>query len=1243
MAEQVVKAVDTPESCHFVVGIGASAGGLDALKALFGAMPARPEAAFIVVQHLAKDAGTPLVGLLGDVTSLPVLSAEDGLVVECNRVYIAPPQTIVTVCDGVFEVRDAASPEERRRTIDPMLHSLAREYGPRGVGIILSGNDQDGTEGLLLIKREGGLGIAQDPQTAQFDIMPRSAIESGAVDCALAPGDMAAKLVAYYSDLVTMESADRDAAQEKIAERLGDIARLVRDAVGHDFSQYKTSTLVRRIQRRMRVVHITDIDAYIERLRDNVEEGDALFREILISVTSFFRDPEAFKVLAQRAIRPIVEGRYAGEDIRVWVPGCATGEEAYSIAILFCEAFDALEVVQRPAVRIFATDIDEEGLQASRRGVYSRRIERDVSPARLERFFKEHKTHYTVTRQIRDMCVFAEHNIIRDPAFIDLDLISCRNLFIYLGPELQEQLLLLFHHCLRPKGFLFLGSSESVSPHGELFAEQDGKNRLWQNTARMDVPRPRLPMNMGRYGRRHLDGRETGRRRDYDLHAEFQRLMTEKYAPRAAVVRQDGHLVYASSGLERYFEIVHGQFHSNLVKMIKSGLRLGLRTALKQAVSTNCRVTQERLSYEGADGPASAKIIVEPMPADSQGESAESTGLYLVVLEDTGPALDKSQLVRDGSVGAEALIDQLEQELESTRRSLEESVQDLETTNEELKSSNEELRSMNEELQSANEELEASKSVVEHANERLGQAKADLENLMHTAQFATLFLDPEHNIKMFTPSMADIYPLRPGDVNRPLEEMAHRALEMPPLPDGESLYEAGRPAVDQLQLQDGRWFVRRVLPYRAQKEQEAGMVVTFTDISALKETALALEERTLSLEQARLDAEAASRAKSEFLANMSHEIRTPLTAIMGFTDLLRKRNDDAETREALDVIKRNATFLLDIVNEILDLAKVEAGRLTIATTRYSPREVIEDLVSSMSLRTKRKGVPIVLDYAPQVPEILIGDPTRLRQILLNLLGNAIKFTNEGRIEIKVGFDDREQPRLRCAVIDTGIGMSEAEQELIFEPFSQGDGSVTRRYGGTGLGLAITRRLVDKLGGTLTVESELGQGSTFVIELPVEVPPAGAEETLPEVPRTDGQQGSRGPTGSLKDLRVLAVDDNEGIREIVSLFLAPMAAVVETASSGFEAIEKVEAASRADEPFDVIVMDMQMPDLDGYEATRRLRANGFDKPIIALTASAMHGDDERCFAAGCTGYLAKPFEPDELITSVVGQSEMYRGD
>jgi CheY-like chemotaxis protein/anti-sigma regulatory factor (Ser/Thr protein kinase) len=370
---------------------------------------------------------------------------------------------------------------------------------------------------------------------------------------------------------------------------------------------------------------------------------------------------------------------------------------------------------------------------------------------------------------------------------------------------------------------------------------------------------------------------------------------------------------------------------------------------------------------------------------------------------------------------------------------------------------------------------------------------------------------------------------------------------------------------------------------------------------------------------------------------MSHEIRTPLTAIMGFTDILRKRIEDPETFEILEVIKRNALFLLNIVNEILDLAKVEAGRLTVSMTPYFPRDLVEDLVSSMSLRAKRKELPIMLDFASEVPEALIGDPTRLRQILLNLLGNAIKFTNEGHIAIKVGFTDGEDARLRFEVSDTGIGMSETEQKMIFEAFSQGDGSVTRRYGGTGLGLAISRRLVDKLGGTLSVESELGKGSAFVVELPVEVSTQGGDEILHEIEKDGAQKSFKRPTGTRRDLRVLVVDDNEGIREIVSLFLASTAAVVEAASSGLEAIEKVEGAARADEPFDVIVMDMQMPGLDGYEATRRLRESGFDKPIIALTAAAMHGDKERCLAAGCTGYLTKPFEPDELIESVVGQS------
>ncbi|MFU8802575.1 MAG: CheR family methyltransferase [Bradymonadaceae bacterium] len=1219
--------IETSKPCHFVVGIGASAGGLSPLREIFEALPNKPEMAFIIVQHLPVDNEPLLTEILGELSSIPVLDARDGMLVECNGVYIAPPQTIVTVDGHHLTVRPVENAEERRRTIDPMLRSLARSHGSRAVGVILSGNNADGTAGLLAITEEGGLAIAQSLETAQFEMMPRSAIESGVVDRELKPAEIPSRLRTYYNDLVKMEQADRETEEQSILSRLDDISPRVRAVTGHDFSHYKTSTLVRRIQRRMRVLHITEVDAYVEVLASKTEEARALFREILIGVTSFFRDGDAFDVLADQALSQIIEGRGPRESIRIWVPGCSSGEEAYTIAILVLEKLDGVRPQARPKIQIFGTDIDEEALQDARRGSYSPAIEAGVSPERLKRFFITEDDRYTVKKELRDICLFAEHNIIRDPPFVDLDLVSCRNLLIYLDPELQGQVLLLFHHSLRAEGFLFLGSSETVSPYAEIFRSRDKKARLWQNTSSTGSPRPTLPMDSGKVKRSQSTIRGN-RQPDSRVHDQFQRILAEEYAPRAVVVRRDGRIVYASNGLEKFLEIPRGQFHNNLVKMVSSGLRMGVRAGLKQAVETGESVVNEGLTFKAPSGTQPARVIVRPMFDDD-----ESNAFYMVVFEEVGPSIEEAHQHLDGADQAEAIIVQLEHELESTRTSLEQTVQDAETTNEELKSSNEELRSMNEEFQSANEELEASREEIAASNETLAKAKADIENLLYSAQLATLFLDDDLTIKMFTPAATEIYKLRSTDVGRPLDEINHRVLEMPPLPEVEELGARNEPVIDEVRTDDGRWYIRRVLPYLTGEGEHRGMVLTFTDVTDLKGVTESLQRRTAELEAAREQAELATGAKSEFLANTSHEIRTPMTCILGFADLLLESLEDKKDRSSVETIKKNALFLLDIINEILDLTKIEEGKFEVENRRFDPRDLMQEVTDLMQVRAHEKSLPLTIEYDADVPSLVETDPTRLRQILLNLVENALKFTSEGYVAVKVGFVHGEEPRLQMKIVDTGIGMTEREQEKMFEPFVQADTSLTRKYGGTGLGLTITRRLIDLLGGTIDVESERGEGTTFVVEIPVRLP--AEEEAVGAEPAEEDEKAVKVPVSSAdgKKPRVLVVDDYEEICRLFSLFLTNAGADVETASNGREALERIDVAERAGAPFDVVIMDMQMPELDGYEATRALRRSGFEAPIIALTAAAMEGNDKVCFAAGCTDYMSKPVRPGDLVDLV----------
>lgn len=831
---------DPVEAPVLVVGIGASAGGLEALQTFFSTLRDSSGLAFVVISHLDPASRNLLPELLQHTTALPVQVARTGDHLAAARVYIAPAQSVVRLDGGVLEIVLAEDPAAVRNPIDAFFQSLAEQRQAGAVGIILSGNGTDGTIGLKAISDAGGLTIAQDPATARYDSMPRSASTLGMADRTLPPDRIPEELLAYARHVAALAGEGRgEALNQQITDALVAICDVLQDATEHNFKHYKTSTLVRRIGRRMQVLRLGSADEYVERLRQSREEASALFKELLIGVTAFFRDPEAFEALGRLAIPAILENRSSKDPVRVWIPGCATGEEAYTIAMLFREALDRLAVPIE--VSIFATDINEHALGLARQGAFPLSIAEDVSPERLQRFFIKKGNRYHVTKELRELCLFSPHDLIRDPPFSRLDLISCRNLLIYLGQHLQKKLIPLFHYALRPNGFLFLGPSESISAHRELFRPTDVKHRLSQRL--MTAVRSTALLNRiegQRQNPKAIDGTISG---EHDIHLVMQRIVLDEFAPRSVVVNEEGQILCSSGGLENYLGISAGVFQNNLVKLAHSGLRVGLRAALAEAIKTSRTVVNEGIVVRTEKGVQVLKLTVQPMP-----QLGEQSGLYLVVFQECGSRVsaDTSQ-VEGGFEQADALIEQLERELRTTREDLEKTIQDLEAANEELKSSNEELLSMNEELQSANEEMETSKEEIQSANEALTRSNNDLENLLASTRIATLFLDEQQRIVRFTPAMTAVFNLIPSDVGRPLADITHRAVSMPPLgrraagetaatTKGESESES------EIQTVEGHWYIRRVLPYRTHLGQEQGMVVTFTDVTALKAAQQALQE-----------------------------------------------------------------------------------------------------------------------------------------------------------------------------------------------------------------------------------------------------------------------------------------------------------------------------------------------------------------------------------------------------------------
>jgi len=1841
-----------------IVGVGASAGGLEAFQELLKHLGCSDRLAVVFVQHIGPASESLLSQLLAEATEMKVVELAGRTKLRAGHVYIAPAKQYMEIKNGAIKPIVPDTDQSPLVAIDHFFHSLADDLGERAIGVVLSGAGSDGTVGLKAISDSGGLTFAQDAASAKFDSMPRSAATTGVADHVCRPSEIATELLRYAAHLD--EFGDQEVVekiQKQIGEAISRITERLLSVTGHNFQHYKISTLTRRIQRRMQILKIATASEYLIHLHADEEESHALFRELLIGVTAFFRDPEAFDALRETVLPSIFENKGPDNMVRIWVAGCSTGEEAYSMAILCHEFCKTIE--KPPEFQIFATDIDERALQTARAGTYPSGIEEQISPERLRTYFVKRGKRFQVTKQIREHVLFSKHNLISDPPFSRQDMISCRNLLIYLGAHLQEKLIPLFHYALRPSGFLFLGPSETISSHGELFRALDAKFRISQRKGTATGTLSPTAIRRGEVKPIHANANQPDEA--VDLGIIRQRILLDEFAPKAVVIDQSGQVLNASDGIGKYLSVSGGDFQNNIVKMALSGLRIGLRAAINEATKTRRKVIHDNLSIRDNECIQRVMLTVQPMP-----QLGEQNELLLVVFHDVGEPMRReddgtmpdSPTTGDGD--ADVIIAQMERELETTRNDLERTLQDMEAANEELKSSNEELLSMNEELQSANEELETSKEEIRTSGDMVARAHDDLENLLRSTRIATIFLDDNLNIRSFTPAATEIYGLIPTDIGRPLTQIVPNVLSMPPLPSAQTLRHSEIHETTVL-TPTGRSFIRRVLPYQSQSSSTTGMVVTFTDVTELRESearfratfdnaavgiahvnldgqwiaanarfceivgydldsllqknfmeithpdeadedakqkerlaageianyslekrylrsdgqyiwtrltvslicdsagqpihfisviediadrkrfeseilereaklaslmsstaegiygidlegkctfaneacarllgydhpdellgqkmhelmhhtrpdgssysndechiyqayrdgqrvhvdnelfwrsdgssfpveywshpqirdgvtvgcvvafiditerkqrdqqlagakarlelslhvadvapwnwdmqandlvsnptlnrlfgfdkdatpvladfiermdddvkqrvAAAIEhsmttgetydeeypirwpngeirhvrargnvrhfedgqardffgvvidvterkqreldlaereahlrrvinnqlglvgvidrdgillevddrsleiartcrddvigkhfadapwwnydpdvakgirdameramageivrydvslfahgdegvlidfmiapvkdeageieylipsgvdirersraerqqkeisrrmemalraggmaawewtpnasfwtnqlyellgidpnltphselffslvhpddvdtlraawqqaidgidgyncefriirpdgqirwmvgvgevvrsqtgevermygvnwdstqehEQAVALRESEQRAQAANASKSEFLANMSHEIRTPMTAILGYCELLKELVDSDEARHHLQTIRRNGNYLLEIINDILDLSKIEAGKFEVDRERFDPSRVIDDVHSIMELRAIEKDLTLEVNYSGKLPHFIESDAKRLKQILINLVGNAIKFTRKGRIQIRTHFESGANI-LSFDVIDTGIGMTKEQQQRLFKPFSQGDSSVSRHFGGTGLGLAISKRLAEMLGGNILVRSTEDVGSTFTVT--IATGPVVDEQLVEHADGRDTDVSTEPkdekPKDSIKlDCHVLIVDDRRDIRFLSKHILSKAGATVEECEDGQLAVEHIDKVIMTDKCPDLILLDMQMPNLDGYQTARKLRELGYVGPIIALTADAMQGDMNECIASGCNDYLSKPIDASRMLQLV----------
>ena len=1725
---------------HVVVGIGVSDDGVGAFGRVLDELGTLPRLSIVCVHNFNQVSPSKWLEDLVARSSLNIAVPQNESPLEPGLVYVCPPNQRVQIRGGSVLIEPLPEEDGDSNVFDTFLHSLAEDQGKFAVGIELSGKGTLSKIGLQSILAHGGMAFTRDSVSGQLDSMQILSSESEA-SRAIKTTDVAIEIRRLALEIAQAESFldSKMSLLNQIESAIPQIADLLKEATEHSFHDYKLSTMARRIQRRMHMVRIANVNNYLTYLKGKPEEAKALFRDLLIGVTTFFRDADAFDFLKENVLRGLFANRTSEETIRIWVAGCSTGEEAYTLAILCREIGEQMD--RPPSVQIFASDIDDGALAKARAGSYSRAIEAHVSADRRKRFFTSKGNRYEVNPEIRSLVLFSLHNLTSDPPFSRLDLISCRNLMIYLGEHSNEKIIPIFHYALNVGGYLMLGPSENISSNNELFRTIDASFRIAQRKELASGTTKGLEFRQGRLTplvpKQHAAGD------GINWNELRQQVLVEDFLPRSCIINTSGKILNASANIEKYLTLNDGDFKNDIIAMASSGLRIGLRTALKEVKATRKKVQIEDLSIRFQDKIQPVMLTVIPLT-----QVDEEHEVYMVVFQDVGKpfARDESEhAIVHHTPDADKIISQLETELETNRKELDKSLQDMEATNEELKSSNEELLSMNEELFAANEELETSKEEILQGRLAIEKAHSDLKNLLRSTRIGSIFLDHDHRICNFTPAISEIYELLSSDIGRPLDRFVPMAFNMPPLPNLRSV-RADRPIEHTVQAKSGKSFIRRVLPYVSHDGNIEGMVVTFHDVTDLraseamfqslvdassqivwvadakglviadspswraftgqsieqwseskwsdaihpddresstqrwqatiqsgevlnheyrlwhhtgvwrwthvravaqrnpdgsihrwvgmntditerkrweidlknreshlrrvidntlcfvgvlsldgilleanataiaaaglqredvigkpfhecywwnygeesviqqlqqaivdakggksarydvvvrmagdsrmtidfmlspvrdvdgqithlipsgvdisqrklaeqtlidqanqlnlaldsgrmgmyewepetdtvvwderhllltglprtkmtgtdflklvhpddvKANGIAIEkairgeqeyniefriirtdgqvrwlaahgkivkfddgrptrfvglnwditdrkqtEMTLKLNEARLRnaaaaagfatlhadfeegilnfsaelrrliglpedallrvetgrlpdwihpddilactnhiqesiklkegcsisldlriiridgevrwmrlhskpiytgdgerrkatqwigtllditqqrkfeeslksarqlAEAANESKSLFLANMSHEIRTPMTAILGFAELLEDNElgkDPTLSASAIQTIRTNATHLLSVINDILDMSKIEAGSMSVEEIEISPTQLLREVESLLGPRAKGKGISLKLMYDTLMPERIYSDPTRLRQILLNLVGNAIKFTETGSVEIRTSFFATTN-RIQFRIVDTGIGLTAKQLEIVstFQAFSQADASTTRRSGGTGLGLRISNTLAQLLGGFINVESQPGKGSVFTVTIEAKIPPVDKNNTQENTAMSRSQMPSS-PDASfvnvsqpLKGMRILVAEDGPDNQKLISFHLRRAGAEVVIAENGLIAAEYIE---KGDCHFDLILMDMQMPVLDGYQATQRLRNAGYTKPIVALTAHAMETDRLKCLEAGCDAFATKPINRQDLVAL----AECYR--
>ncbi len=1358
---------------HFpypVVGIGASAGCVSALGALFAQLLPESGMAYVIVVHLSPEHESHLDTILGRSTRMPVLQVREPVPVEPDHVYVISPALQLSMNDGHLGVAPLQRGHSPHRSIDVFFRTLAEAQRERAYCVVLSGTGSDGTLGLCRVKECGGVALVQEPDDADYDDMPRSAIATGVADVVLPAAEIGARLVQLWNNLqhiqlpepvaslVDLDPPPTPKAAEIAEQALNDVMRMLRSRTGHDFRHYKRATVLRRIERRLQVTATPTLPAYRDLLHRQADETQALLQDLLISVTHFFRDPAAFAALDQEIGASLPVEPSTHPRLRAWVAGCATGEEAYSVAMLLTE--NAAKLRNKADVQVFASDIDEQAIAFARAGLYLDNISTDLAPTRLRQYFVKEHGRLRVRKDLREMVLFAAHNVLRDPPFSNLDLICCRNLLIYLDREMQTQVLQMFHFALKPGGLLFLGMSESADVAAELFNTVDKKHRIYRADGvrravrsrvsipslalRLDLPPVRVPPPT--FGAAAGPSAAPAPPMD-PIGLLHQRVAADK-APPSVLIDTRFEVLHCTDEASAFLKFAAGEPSRNLLDVVRPELRVELRAAVVRASQERVSVAARRV-HLGQDG-AAGWVGMSVHPVELEGSP-----LLLV-------QFDRADITfgLEASTGEQKdpMLVVLEDELRRTRDQLARSGTEASAVNEELRASNEELQAINEELRSATEELETGREELQSVNEELitvnqelkstlddtSKVNDDLLNLIGSTDIATVFVDRALRIKRFTPRASQLFNLIATDVGRSLLDITHRLDYSQLKADARAAFESLRTIEREVRDADGGIWLARLLPYRTQQDVIDGAVLTFVDMTAIRnaqwqlkvgeanlqrvvestrdyaivtldenggiagwnlgasqlfghlaeevigrpfeliftsqdqaaglprrvleqalETGRAEDERwhvrkdgsllftsgivtplhedgrlvgyasiardlsngnrieaqleaSLAKEQdAAAELARAYALKDEFLAVMSHELKHPLNLILVNAELLSRLPQAREApavAQAAAVIRRTVLGQAKIIDDLLDLSRLRTGKLSLNDACIDGAEIVTRVCEAIRDDAAARNLTLDWRLDPDA-SMLNADAVRFEQIVWNLLSNALKFTPPGgTIDVRLTVDGDFS---RLDVQDSGQGIEAEFLDQVFDMFQQTgrNRSTSREQGGMGIGLALVRQLAQAHGGRAEAASKgLGRGSVFSVWLPRAR--AGAVQTA----RVQ-------PSSVLAELRVLIVDDTADTRDAFKMLLELEGAAVTALASGTQALE-----SAAHEPFDLLLSDIAMPGMDGYQMIRALRAAtgpNAKAVAVALTGFGRQQDTQRALDAGFDAHLPKPVNIEQL--------------